>query len=109
MSKVYEIDWDKYPDGIAKQLSLSDIEENVWERGCYLKTDEGTWYELFVNNEVKTDHPNLSENLNDEDSLNLQGFYALWLGDYADYCQITFFVPNEEKQFTFEEMTNIFL
>jgi hypothetical protein len=34
---------------------------------------------------------------------------GLWLGDYEENSQITFFVPNQEKEFTFDEMTDIFI
>ena len=45
----------------------------------------------------------------DSISYNFRGFHGLWLGNYEENSQITFFVPNKEKSFTFDEMTDIFI
>jgi hypothetical protein len=45
----------------------------------------------------------------DSISYNFRGFCGLWLGDYEENSQITFFVPSQEKEFTFDEMTDIFI
>jgi hypothetical protein len=97
-----------YPDGISE--AVYDLEPSVWDRGYFCETEEGVWYELYVNEQVKSYYPTISEDFNDMDSIscNFSGFFGLWLGDYEVNSQITFFVPKEEKKFTLDEMTNIF-
>lgn len=64
-----------------------------------------------MNEEVKSYYPSIPEDFDNEDSIssNFKGFFGLWLGDYEENSQITFFVPNDEKKYTLDEMTNIFL
>ena len=106
--KTYEFDYENY-GGI--ETPLDNLEPSVWDRGYYCETDEGVWYELYVNETVKTDYPSIAEDFENIDSIsyNFRGFHGLWLGDYEENSQITFFVPNDEKEFTFNEMTNIFI
>ena len=106
-----EFNYDKYPEGISNPLSFLDRDESVWDRGYYCETEEGVWYELYVNETIKLDYPTLAEDFDNIDSIayNFRGFYGLWLGDYEENSQITFFVPNQEKRFTFDEMTDIFI
>jgi hypothetical protein len=105
----YELDYELYPDGISNELTI--FEESVWDRGYYLETEEGVWYEIYVNDTIKSYYPTLEEDFNNINSIsyNFRGFKGLWLGNYEDSSQITFFVPNDEKEFTFNEMTNIFI
>ena len=106
--KTYAFDYENY-DGI--ETPLGNLEPSVWDRGYYCETDEGVWYELYVNETVKTDYPAIAEDFENIDSIsyNFRGFHGLWLRDYEENSQITFFVPNEEKSFTFDEMTDIFI
>ena len=106
--KTYAFDYENY-DGI--ETPLGNLEPSVWDRGYYCETDEGVWYELYVNETVKTDYPAIAEDFENIDSIsyNFRGFHGLWLGDYEENSQITFFVPNKEKSFTFDEMTDIFI
>ena len=106
--KTYEFDYENY-GGI--ETPLDNLEPSVWDRGYYCETDEGVWYELYVNETVKTGYPSIAEDFENIDSIsyNFRGFHGLWLGDYEENSQITFFVPNEEKSFTFGEMTDIFI
>ena len=39
------------PDGISDQLE--NLEPEVWDRGYYKETDDGIWYEVYVNDEIK--------------------------------------------------------
>ena len=107
--KNYEFDYELYPDGISE--GLYDLEPSVWDRGYYCETDEGVWYELYVNETVKSDYPTIAEDFDNIDSIsyNFRGFSGLHLGDYEENAQITFFVPKEEEEFTFDEMTDIFI
>ena len=49
----------------------------------------------------------IEEDFNNIDSIsyNFRGYKGLWLGNYEDNSQITFFVPNDEKEFTLNEMS----
>ncbi len=107
--KNCEFDYEMYPDGISEEVY--DLEPSVWDRGYYCETEEGVWYELYVNETIKSDYPTIAEDFDNIDSIsyNFRGFFGLWLGDYEENSQITFFVPNDEKEFTFNEMTNIFI
>ena len=35
------------PDGISEPIE--NLSTDVWDRGYYLETDEGIWYEVYVN------------------------------------------------------------
>jgi hypothetical protein len=95
----YEFDSDKYPDGISEEID--GLNSDVWDRGYYFCPDEGgTWYELYVTESVKESYPDVSE--------DLAGFKGLYLGNYEEYNQITFFEPDSEDQYTLDEMTDIF-
>ena len=54
-----EFDYDRYPDGISEHLSFLDEDELVWDRGYYCETEDGVWYELYVNEMIKSDYPRL--------------------------------------------------
>jgi len=88
MKNEYELDYELYPDGISKELK--SIEESVWDRGYYLDVENGTWYELYINDTIKSYYPDAESITND-----LEGYKALWLGNYNDSSQITFFVPTQ--------------
>ncbi|MEK9877367.1 MAG: DUF308 domain-containing protein [Betaproteobacteria bacterium] len=95
----YEFDSEKYPDGISEDID--GLNSDVWDRGYYLCPEEGgTWYELYVTESVKESYPDVSE--------ELAGFKGLYLGNYEEYNQITFFEPDSEDQYTLDEMTDIF-
>ena len=39
------------PDGISSEIDgLTDL---VWSRGYYCETDDGIWYEVYVNDDLK--------------------------------------------------------
>ena len=106
-----EFDFDKYPDGISKIMEINDYDQQVWERGYYLDVNDGIWYELYVNDTVKHNFNSIPDDFNDKESIiySMRGFQGLWIGDYEDNSQITFFVPNGETVWTYREMTNIFI
>ena len=73
--------------------------------------NHGVWYEMYVNDLIKSENANIDEDIENEDlglKNSLEGFHALLLDHYEEHSQITFFVPNDEKEFTFNEMTNFF-
>jgi hypothetical protein len=109
MKENYELDYELYPDGISNELKV--FEESVWDRGYYLEIENGIWYEMYVNETVKSYYPTIEEDFNNIDSIsyNFRSFKGLWLGNYEDSSQITFFVPKDENEFTLNEMTNIFI
>lgn len=109
MSKVDEFDYETYPDGISEVLN--DIEHSVWDRGFYCETMDGVWYEMYVNEQIKNYIPIIEEDFENVESISssFKGFHGLWLGNYEDNSQITFFVPNNEDKFTLSEMTDILI
>ena len=60
--KRYEFDYELYPEGICEEVP--DLEPTVWNRGYYCETDQGVWYELYVNETVKSDYPTIEEDFN---------------------------------------------
>ena len=45
------------PDGISNPLE--NLTEHVWDRGYYLETDDGYWYEVYVNDDIKKYYPTI--------------------------------------------------
>ena len=95
------------------ETSIEDLETSVWDRGYYCDTDEGVWYELYLNNEQKKYYPtelDLQETLNENFKYgkNTEGFKGLLLFHFEDENQITFFVSYSEEEWTFDKMTDIF-
>ena len=95
-----------YPEeGITD--ALDDLNPEVWDRGYYHSTDDGTWYEVYVTETIKGYFHDMS--LDHEDYENLKEFAAMNLDHYQDDNQITFFVPDGEEDFTLGELTEIFI
>ena len=101
--------WDEAinPDGISN--IIEDINTDVWDRGYFLSTNDGIWYEVYVNDQIKKYYPNIDtkNNLDDEDTFG--SFHDLMLDNYKEYNQITFFVPKDENKFTLDELTDILI
>ena len=93
------------PDGISQEVSgLTDL---VWDRGYSCETDDGIWYEVYVTDSIKKGYPiDLSD---EEDKERFEGFHDLMLDHYDSDNQITFFVPNEEEEYTLDELTDILI
>lgn len=106
-----EFDYEKYPDGISETLQFLEHEENVWDRGYFLEVENGCWYELYVNESTKLKFPSLGGNIDDMNSIaySFRGFHGLWIGDYEENNQITFFEPSNDKTWNYAEMTDIFI
>lgn len=95
-----------YPeDGITD--SLDGLNTLVWDRGYYCETGEGVWYELYVRENIKEEVPSID--LADEDWEYLSNFHGLILDHYEEEGQITFIVPNDEEDYTLEEMAEVFV
>ena len=92
------------PDGIS--IILKNLDKFVWNRGYYFPTDEGIWYEIYVNDEIKRFYPDINLS-NDEHYETFGGFHDLKLENYTEYNQITFFEPKGEKNYTLENLTEI--
>jgi hypothetical protein len=101
-------DDEAYPDGISDVID--DLNLDVWDRGYSCGTENGTWYEVYVNAETKASYPSIPDDFDNEDSVafSFRGFKGLQLGNYVDNDQITFFVPDGEDEWTLDEMTDIF-
>ena len=94
------------PDGISEPLE--NLTPYVWDRGYYLETDDCIWYEVYVNDQVKKNYPKID--LEDEEQKETFGkFHEIMLDHYNDDNQITFFVPNNETQYTLDELTDILI
>ena len=94
------------PDGISE--TLENLTPDVWNRGYYLETDDGIWYEVYVNDQIKKYYPKID--LEDEEQKETFGkFHDIMLDHYKDDNQITFFVPNNEIQYTLDELTDILI
>ena len=101
--------WDESinPDGISNEIT--DLNLDVWDRGYHFYTDDGIWYEVYVNDTTKKYYPKIDIISNSEDKEVFGSFDSIILDHYEEYNQITFFVPNEEKNFTLDELTNILI
>ncbi|MDA0871121.1 MAG: hypothetical protein O3B39_05510 [Proteobacteria bacterium] len=94
------------PDGISDKLE--NLESEVWDRGYYKETDDGIWYEVYVNDEIKKYYPKIDLK-NEEDKETFGKFKDIMLDHYESDNQITFFQPNDEKTYTLDELTEIFI
>ena len=93
------------PDGISKPLH--GLFEEVWDRGYCCDTVDGTWYEVYVTENLKDIYQKI--NLDDPDDFDRFGrFHDLNLSCFEEFGQITFFVPNDEDEFTLDYLTEIF-
>ncbi len=92
----------EYPeDGVDEEINLNEL---VWDRGYIKVTKEGSWYNLFVTEQIKGYYPNEKEAL-----AALNDFYELDLSMYEEYNQINFFVPDVDRTNNVEEMTDILI
>ena len=105
MKKNDVFDTDINPDGISNEIS--DLDEDIFDRGYCCETDDGTWYEVFVSENIKNIHENIDLD-NPDYKRNFSGFHDLELEMYEDYGQITFFVPNDEQEYTLDKIVEIF-
>ena len=95
-----------YPeDGVNQDFYPNS---DVWDRGYYEETEDGTWYNVFVNETIKGYYPTCNA-LIDTFSEQETKFYELELSMYEEYGQINFFVPNGESKLTLDEMTDILI
>ena len=95
------------PDFISDPLE--NINTLVWDRGYYKETDDGVWYEVYVNDQIKKYDPKIDIKNNDEDKQTFGNFSDLMLDHYESDNQITFFVPSDEEQYNLDELTNILI
>ena len=105
-NQMEDIDMLEQPDEIDEQID--DLDDEVWDRGCKCQTAEGVWYEVFVNDTIKSIHPNINTKNEPYDAI-FSGYEGLMLDFYDDYGQITFFVPNGESDKTLEALTECFI
>ena len=91
------------PDFISDPLE--NLNSDVWDRGYYKETDDGIWYEVYVNDQIKKGTPKID--LNDEEDKEIYGKYSdIFLDHYESDNQITFFVPNDEELYTLDKLTD---
>ena len=94
------------PDGISSDLD--NLSELVWAKGYYCETDDGIWYEVYVNDKIKTGFPKIDLSM-EEDKEQFGGFHDIMLDHYESDGQITFFVPNGEEEYTLDELTDMLI
>ena len=103
-NNIYE-----YPkEGVNQQLKNLSW---VWDRGYYEQTKDGIWYNLFLNEKIKKEQPNIELNGDDNGRnymVRFAGFDELDLSMYKEYSQINFFVPNDDDEYNLNGMTDIF-
>jgi hypothetical protein len=106
MKKHEVFDDEINPDGISK--ALSGLDEDVWDRGYCCDTDDGTWFEVYLTDELREAYG--SFDMSDEDMRErFGGFHDFDASMFEDYGQITFFVPKGEEKFTFDALEEIFI
>lgn len=92
-------------DGIS--TPLSGLDEDVWSRGYYAQTDDGTWYEVYVTEHIKSIWGDFE--LSDPDEVEIfANFKEFNVSCFAEFSQITFFVPNSGDGNTLDDLTDIF-
>lgn len=96
----------KNPDFISSPIK--NLEPEVWDRGYYCETADGVWYEVYVSQTIKGYYPTIDLSI-EEDFDSFGGFNDLFLGNYEQYGQITFFVPKNESVYTLDELTDILI
>ena len=94
------------PDGISS--NHDNLSELVWAKGYYCVTDDGIWYEVYVNDKIKTGFPKIDLSM-EEDKEQFGGFHDIMLDHYESDNQITFFVPNNEDHYTLYELTEVLI
>lgn len=99
--------WDEEinPDGIS--TPLKNLNNLLWNRGYFTETDDGIWYEMYVNDNIKKYYPTI--NLGEDEAENFTKFNNLFVGNYKEYNQITFFVANGEDEYTLETLEDILI
>ena len=95
------------PDFISDQLD--NLNSHVWDRGYYKETDDGTWYEVYVNDQIKKYYPKIDIKNNEEDKETFGKFSDIFFDHYESDNQITFFVAKDEEQYTLDELTDILI
>ena len=80
------------PDFISDPLEY--LNSDVWDRGYHKVTDDGIWYEVYVNDQIKETFGKFSD---------------IFFDHYESDNQITFFVANDEEQYTLDELTDILI
>ena len=95
------------PDLISD--SLDNLNADVWDRGYCKETDDGIWYEVYVNDQIKKAYPKIDIINNEEDKETFGKFSDIFFDHYEDDNQITFFVANDEEQYTLNELTDILI
>ena len=69
------------PDEIDEQID--DLDDEVWDRGYKCQTADGVWYEVFVNDTIKSIHPNINTKNEPYDAI-FSGYEGLMLDFYDD-------------------------
>ena len=78
-------------------------------RGYFKETDDGVWYEVYVNDQIKKYYPKIDIKNNEEDKQTFGNFSDIFFDHYESDNQITFFEPKGEERYTLNELTDILI
>ena len=106
MKKNDALDQEKNPDGIS--IPLNGLDDEVWDRGYYCETDDGTWYEVYANENIKAIWGDF-ELTDPEEKEMFADFSDFDVSMFSDYGQITFFVPINDDENTLDGLTELFI
>ena len=70
------------PDGISNEIT--DLTLDVWDRGYHFNTDDGIWYEVYVNDKTKKYYPKIDIISNAEDKEVFGSFDSIMLDHYEE-------------------------
>lgn len=106
LSKFDAFDEELNPDGIS--LPLNGLDEEVWEKGYYFDTDEGTWYELYAVEHIRAIWGDFD--LSDpEERERFEGFSDFDVSMFEEYGQINFFVAVNDTKNDLDALTEKFI
>ena len=106
MKKDDVFDEDKNPDGISKPIN--GLDEEVWEKGYCCNTDDGTWYEVYANENIREIWGEFELNEPDDKEM-FEKFSNFDVSMFGDYGQITFFVATGDTENDLDALTEIFV
>ena len=94
------------PDGISDPII--NLSLDVLDRGYFLETEDGTWYEIYVNEKIKKNYPVID--LNNKTQNEIFGkFNEIMFDHYEDDNQITFFVSHDEEKYNLDKLIDILI
>ena len=102
-----------YTPAIPEEIDtpIGGLHDWLWDRGYYKEVRGGVWYEMY---EAESRRPWNADDMH-LDAVDEHGdyywgqmmlFHAVMMDHYAEYGQITFFVPDGETFYTLDELSD---